>query len=52
MADEYMKAGMMSISSVDKTSDKLLKNENTRTTFKDAVIEFDEIIKRKNTITS
>lgn len=50
MADEYMKAGMMSISSVDKTSDKLLKNENTRTTFKDAVIEFDEIIKRKNTI--
>ena len=50
MADEYMKAGMVSISSTDKTSDKLLKNENTRTTFKDAVIEFDEIMKRRNTI--
>ena len=47
MADEYMKAGMVSISSTDKTSDKLLKNENSRTTFKDAVLEYDEIMKRK-----
>ena len=47
MNEEYMKAGMVSISSTDKTSDKLLKNENTRTTFKDAVLEYDEIMKRK-----
>ena len=50
MADEYMKAGMVSISSTDKTSDKLLKNENSRTTFKDAVLEYDEIMKRKEGI--
>lgn len=50
MAEEYRKVGITSISSVDKTSDKLLKNENTRTTFKDAVIEYDEIMQRKQGI--
>lgn len=44
MNEEYIKAGMIAINSTDKTSDKLLKNENTRTTFKDAVIEYDEIM--------
>ena len=47
MNEEYIKAGMIAINSTDKTSDKLLKNENTRTTFKDAVLEYDEIMKRK-----
>lgn len=47
MNEEYMKAGMVTINSIDKTSDKLLKDENTRTTFKDAVLEYDEIMKRK-----
>ena len=44
MNEEYIKAGMIAINSTDKTSDKLLKNENTRTTFKDAVIEYDQLM--------
>lgn len=47
ISNEYNKIGMNVIASSDKTSDKLLKNERTRTTFKDAVLEFDEIMKRK-----
>lgn len=48
MNEEYERAGMSVVSSTDKTSDALLKDEKTRTTFKDAVLEWDEIMKRKN----
>ena len=44
---EYSKAGMNVVGSTDKTSDKLLKDSKTRTTFKDAITEYDEIMKRK-----
>ena len=46
-SNEYIKAGMNVVTSTDNTSDKLLRNERTRTTFKDAVIEYDSIMKRK-----
>lgn len=45
---EYSNNGFKAVSTNDKTSDKLLKNENSRTTFKDAVIEYDEIMRRNN----
>lgn len=47
ISNEYTKAGMNVVTSIDNTSDKLLKNNRTRTTFKDAVIEYDSIMKRK-----
>ena len=47
ISSEYVKAGMNVVTSTDHTSDKLLRNERTRTTFKDAVIEYDSIMKRK-----
>lgn len=47
ISSEYIKAGMNVVTSTDNTSDKLLKNERTRTTFKDAIIEYDSIMKRK-----
>lgn len=47
ISNEYIKAGMNVVTSIDNTSDKLLKNDRTRTTFKDAVIEYDSIMKRK-----
>ena len=47
ISSEYVKAGMNVVTSTDNTSDKLLRNERTRTTFKDAVIEYDSIMKRK-----
>ena len=47
ISNEYIKAGMNVVTSTDNTSDKLLRNERTRTTFKDAVIEYDSITKRK-----
>ena len=47
ISNEYTKAGMNVVTSIDNTSDKLLKNDRTRTTFKDAVIEYDSIMKRK-----
>ena len=47
ISNEYIKAGMNVVTSTDNTSDKLLRNERTRTTFKDAVIEYDSIMKRK-----
>ena len=42
--DEYMKAGMNVINSIDRTSDKLLMDDSTRTTFKEAVIEYDQLM--------
>ena len=50
LSSEYSKAGMRVTSSTDNTSDKLLLDSKTRTTFKDAVLEYDEIIKRKSGI--
>ena len=47
ISNEYIKAGMNVVTSTDNTSDKLLRNERTRTTFKAAVIEYDSIMKRK-----
>lgn len=47
LADEYSKVGIQSVSTTDTTSDNLLKDDRTRTTFKDAITEYDEIIKRK-----
>ena len=49
MNEEYTKAGLNVITSTDKTSDRLLKNDKTRTTFKEAIQEYDEIMKRNNT---
>lgn len=45
--NEYSNNGFKVVSTNDSTSDKLLKNEKSRTTFKDAVIEYDEIMKRR-----
>ena len=36
--------------STDKTSDKLLKNDSARTTFKDAIEEYDSIMQRKESM--
>ena len=47
LSTEYNKAGMAVGCSTDKTSDKLLKNDSARTTFKDAIEEYDSIIQRK-----
>ena len=47
ISNEYIKAGMNVVTSTDNTSDKLLRNERTRTTFKDAILEYDSIMKRK-----
>ena len=47
ISSEYVKAGMNVVTSTDNTSDKLLRNERTRTTFKDAILEYDSIMKRK-----
>lgn len=47
LSDEYSKVGIQSVSTTDNTSDKLLKDDRTRTTFKDAITEYDEIIRRK-----
>lgn len=44
---EYSKNGFNAVSTKDNTSDKLLKNEKSRTTFKDAIKEYDEIMKRR-----
>ena len=50
-SDEYNKAGLAIDCDKDKTSDKLLKNESTRTTFKEAIQEYDTIIQRKANMT-
>jgi hypothetical protein len=47
LSTEYNKAGMAVGCSTDKTSDKLLKNDSARTTFKDAIEEYDSIMQRK-----
>lgn len=47
LSNEYDAAGIKAISSTDNTSDKLLRDEKSKTTFKDAIIEYDEIMKRK-----
>ena len=47
LSTEYNKAGMTIGCSSDKTSDKLLKNNVARTTFKDAVEEYDSIMQRR-----
>ena len=46
-ANGEIKAGMAVGCSTDKTSDKLLKNDSARTTFKDAIEEYDSIMQRK-----
>ena len=51
LSDEYNKAGLAIDCDKDKTSDKLLKNESTRTTFKEAIQEYDTIIQRKANMT-
>lgn len=50
LASEYSKAGMQSVTSTDTTSDKLLRDDKSKTTFKDAIKEYDEIMKRKQGI--
>lgn len=47
LSEEYLKVGINVISEIDRTSDKLLKDSKTRTTFKDAIIEWNEIMKKK-----
>ena len=51
LSGEYNKAGLAIDCDKDKTSDKLLKNESTRTTFKEAIQEYDTIIQRKANMT-
>lgn len=51
LSDEYNKAGLAIDCDKDKTSDKLLKNESTRTTFKEAIQEYGTIIQRKANMT-
>lgn len=41
LSTEYSKAGMQSVTTTDNTSDKLLKDERSKTTFKDAITEYD-----------
>ena len=41
LSSEYNKVGISTVSTTDTTSDKLLKSESVRTTFKDAIIEYD-----------
>lgn len=48
LVDEYNKAGIGVNCFVDKTSDKLLKNESARTTFKEAIEEYDLLMQRKH----
>lgn len=47
LSEEYNKAGLIVDCGKDNTSDKLLKNDVTRTTFEDAIKEYDTIIQRK-----
>lgn len=47
LSGEYSKAGLIVDCSKDSTSDKLLRNESTRTTFEDAIKEYDNIMQRK-----
>lgn len=47
LSEEYYKVGIDVISATDKTSDKLLMDEKTRTTFKDAIQEWNEIMIRR-----
>lgn len=47
---EYSKAGMSTINSTSSVSDELLKDEDTRTTFKDAIEEYDTLMKYKEEI--
>lgn len=42
--NEYQKNGIKVETNIDNTSDKLLKDNNTRTTFKDAIIEYDNLV--------
>lgn len=42
-SNEYTKAGMTCVISSDSTSDALLKDEDSRTTFKDAIVEYKSI---------
>lgn len=44
---EYNKAGIKAFASINTTSDTLLKDKQSRTTFKDAITEYDNIMKRK-----
>ena len=50
ISNEYNKAGITAICEVDKASDKLLKNESARTTFEEAIKEYNEIIQRKKNL--
>lgn len=50
LANEYENVGFKVIQSSDNTSDKLLKNESARITFKDAYLEYDAIKKREGEI--
>lgn len=47
LSEEYNKAGLIVDCGKDNTSDKLLKNDVTRTTFEDAIKEYDIIMQRK-----
>lgn len=47
LSEEYNKAGLGVDCIKDSTSDKLLKSESARTTFKDAIEEYDTIMQRK-----
>lgn len=47
LSGEYDKAGLIVDCGKDLSSDKLLKNESTRTTFEDAIKEYDTIMQRK-----
>lgn len=48
IVDEYSQFGMTATNKIDKASDKLLRNERTRTTFEEAIKEYDEIMQRMN----
>ena len=50
ISNEYSKVGIKAICETDKTSDRLLKNESARTTFKEAIEEYAEIMDRRNRI--
>ncbi len=47
LTTEYENIGFKVVQSTDNTSDKLLKNESARVTFKDAYLEYDAIRKRE-----
>lgn len=47
LSGEYNKVGLMVDCGKDNTSDKLLKNDVTRTTFEDAIKEYEAIMQRR-----